>query len=61
MNSLPRLYLFIQNGNFKGHWISLEEKGWCMCNMSGMVSDSEDFKTALPDGGPMSWKPQEGK
>ena len=41
--------------------ISLEEKGWCMCNMSEMVGDSEDFRTALPDGGPMSWKPQEGK
>lgn len=26
MNSLPRLCLLIQKGNFKGHWISLEEK-----------------------------------
>ena len=29
--------------------------------MSEMVRDSEDFKTALPDGGTMSWKPQDGK
>ena len=33
MNSLPHLCLFIQKGNFKGHWISLEEKGWGMCNV----------------------------
>lgn len=61
MNSLPRLCLLIQKGNFKGHWISLEEKGGCVCNTPEMVGDSEDFRSALPDGATMSWKPQEGK
>ena len=32
-----------------------------MCNMSEMVGDTEDFRTALPDGGTMSWKPEDGK
>ena len=59
-NSLPHLCLFILKGNFKGHWISQRRRDDA-CVICQRWWGPRGHGTALPDGGSLGWKPEDGR